>query len=861
MDESTAEYEATLLRLEEEQQRASTLAGVNTMLREQLDQATHANQTLSAELQRIKEEATCLRDVLERREAEWKNEEAAFNDYFTMEHGRLLALWRAVVACRRQFVEVRGQVEREIGSARVELSRISRVCQTACENFASNLRTMEARNMVTMEQEKNDKKKLEHELDELTRNCENIKQQTNGQLEQANQKITNLINQMSEMEKQLSDKDRTIDSLQRLRTGQTLCGRKEGADINDPSARALVEETQALYQTLRDISQSILNDEMIPSEALSGAENCHHQSRSRSPCYASNPKMVTGSFRNSRAGAYGRTGSPPPPINNTSACYWGDSALSAVQAAIHKRGLQVSELTAKLNNTKDQCDSMKHMLDDSENERRNLERQLMNMRAELDNMRREKEDMGREVKRITANIQTLDNERADLERSRSNTSEELKSLQSELERVQSAYNELRKSKDTLEGELTCVQRDAERYLRESERCQRCIDTLEERLSAEREEVANLRSALQKSKLEAEIRAKEFADIQDALSRAETRKAEYEAEIARLRSDEAALGEHLSKCQSKLEEVSNKRSILQSQLKNQEAEYNQLASDYRNADGDRSSLKEALIQMESQKNEVIYEKNSISQSLTISEAARERLEEEITSLNREKLEITEQVEKRRFNKEKGELSAKITALTRELNQTYDLLTASKKEHKKLDADYYEAKQQIMQLETKRDLLENELQEQNLKRENLLVELKRTQADLQHEIERGLQAREQASQALQKREDELQGAIRLSKEAAEKEISRLRNQLTECRQLSDKELRDLTMNHKEAIKSLMKQSEQDKQDFDNEEQERVTVHERLNKSLQQIQGLESEIERIKREASARHERDDIAKEHAN
>ena len=92
----------------------------------------------------------------------------------------------------------------------------------------------------------------------------------------------------------------------------------------------------------------------------------------------------------------------------------------------------------------------------------------------------------------------------------------------------------------------------------------------------------------------------------------------------------------------MEEVSNKKSILQSQLRNQEAEYNQLASDYRNADADRSSLKEELIQMETQKNELTYEKNSISQSLTMSEAARERLEEEITSLNREKLEITEQV---------------------------------------------------------------------------------------------------------------------------------------------------------------------------------------------------------------------------
>lgn len=72
----------------------------------------------------------------------------------------------------------------------------------------------------------------------------------------------------------------------------------------------------------------------------------------------------------------------------------------------------------------------------------------------------------------------------------------------------------------------------------------------------------------------------------------------------------------------------------------------------------------------------------------------------------------------MTKEKGELSTQVTALSRELNQTCDLLVASKKEHENLDADYYQAKQQIMQLETKRDLLENELQEQNLKRENLL-----------------------------------------------------------------------------------------------------------------------------------------------
>lgn len=118
------------------------------MLREQLDQTSQSNQTLVAESQRLREEASRFRELLERREAEWRNEEAAFNDYFTMEHGRLLTLWRAVVGCRRQFVEIKGQVEREISSARADIARMSRACQSACENFASNLRATEAKNEV-----------------------------------------------------------------------------------------------------------------------------------------------------------------------------------------------------------------------------------------------------------------------------------------------------------------------------------------------------------------------------------------------------------------------------------------------------------------------------------------------------------------------------------------------------------------------------------------------------------------------------------------------------------------------------------------------------------------------------------------
>ena len=73
------------------------------MLRDQLDQATSANAALTSDVQRLSLELQRTRDELDDREAEWRREEQVFNDYYTTEHARLLALWRQVVAFRRQF--------------------------------------------------------------------------------------------------------------------------------------------------------------------------------------------------------------------------------------------------------------------------------------------------------------------------------------------------------------------------------------------------------------------------------------------------------------------------------------------------------------------------------------------------------------------------------------------------------------------------------------------------------------------------------------------------------------------------------------------------------------------------------------
>lgn len=74
-DDGQYDTETLLMRIEEEQQKNLNINHINLTLREQLDQATNANQKLSQEIQKVNYEWVRLRDQLENREREWREEE------------------------------------------------------------------------------------------------------------------------------------------------------------------------------------------------------------------------------------------------------------------------------------------------------------------------------------------------------------------------------------------------------------------------------------------------------------------------------------------------------------------------------------------------------------------------------------------------------------------------------------------------------------------------------------------------------------------------------------------------------------------------------------------------------------------
>lgn len=74
-DGNEYDIESLLIKVEEEQQKNLNLNHINMTLREQLDQATIANQKLSQEIQKVNHEWIRLREQLENREREWREEE------------------------------------------------------------------------------------------------------------------------------------------------------------------------------------------------------------------------------------------------------------------------------------------------------------------------------------------------------------------------------------------------------------------------------------------------------------------------------------------------------------------------------------------------------------------------------------------------------------------------------------------------------------------------------------------------------------------------------------------------------------------------------------------------------------------
>ncbi|GCB82243.1 hypothetical protein scyTo_0021965, partial [Scyliorhinus torazame] len=165
-EEQVRSLENTLIRLEEEQQRCSSLAEVNTLLREQLNEANAANRALSEDLHKLTEDWTLAREELEVKEADWRHEEENYNTYLSGEHDRFLSLWKRSVNLRRQFVQMKTATDRDLAEGRANITRLASALQAACLGLGGSLREAEAGNTLSRVKEQARLENLQQEVRE-----------------------------------------------------------------------------------------------------------------------------------------------------------------------------------------------------------------------------------------------------------------------------------------------------------------------------------------------------------------------------------------------------------------------------------------------------------------------------------------------------------------------------------------------------------------------------------------------------------------------------------------------------------------------------------------------------------------------
>ncbi|KAL7060173.1 hypothetical protein AAHC03_09595 [Spirometra sp. Aus1] len=619
------------------------------MLRDQMDQAQVQNKFLASENAKLHDELVEIQHSCDRRAAQWQEDEASMNELISKQHDRLIGLWKEVSSVRRQVSELKVGLQDHVNEAKSEISQAMRSCSLAGEKLTNRLKGQIESLKHEVETEHADRMKLEQKVLDLTTELDAARLRFEDSASAHARELKDLNRQTESLQAELSDRDKALTCLQQLRTGQSRCatGLIVGShEIRDPANRALVEEMQTLHLAIRDIAQMILNEDSIYADTNApqvldcpGAGECR-RSRSRSPRYGSSPSPM----RISRAGAYGRTRSPPPgghTEGDVGSCYWGDSTLSAVYAALNRRSMQIAEASAKLQSAYSKLEEKDKQTADGEIERQALQNDILQLREEYSRLSQEKEKNQREADELRKSLDTMMQEKQRLERAKASLTENTNSLEADLTQVVAAKQELLDKKESLLSDLREARRDTERNARETERCKKCISSLEERLATCKEELAGANESLRLVRIEVESSRTEREELMKAAEKSARELLDAQAEIMKTRAELTDLSDRFFEERNKTEELLTKRSELIGQLKALEAELSGLLEDRHNLEKDRDGFRREVIRLQSEKNDLQGERTALRRALEMSEKTREATETELSQLSKANFGLTEQ----------------------------------------------------------------------------------------------------------------------------------------------------------------------------------------------------------------------------
>ncbi|KAG7207976.1 hypothetical protein KM043_009556 [Ampulex compressa] len=780
-EEQIHDLDTALKKLTDERRRCEKLLQLNTSLKDQLEESHQTNEALTNDLQKLSNDWDVLREELAIKEDEWKEEEQAFNEYYTSEHNRLLNLWRDVVSVKRLFAEMKSATERDISKMRNDIVSTFSDVATACNSTSFAMKIQARAQPVISQQMHEERQQVTYDL---------------------KTEIATLKQQYDAAQNEIRVKDDRINQLIRdVHALEERCGEAE-AEINH--AVRMQEDIEVLQSALRDIAHAVIKDaETREMESTQAPPHLHLSPTSSAPHRS--PK------RGTRA--------------NTIPAF-AESTISAVQAALHKYQLTIHELQVKLQTNKEQLQITRKQCDSAEENVQTLEGRVAELIAQLDAIRSQCSQLNQEKDMLQKGLDSIRVEKNILDKNRVEINSMMETLNADYEKLQKANIKLQKTCDNLEDEKLYLQSELSRVSKDAELREISFRSEEERCSKMREELLTLREELNKAYLNKDMLEQQKLETDGLISQIEKNKGDLELELERVLLEKSDVQEILVK----LEAVSNNheqdKRRLQEELKKVIEEKGKLATQCTDQHNDLGSLRKELLQAEQIRLDLESEKITLNEKIKFLEIEKEKVETELGQVTRERGDLSNQLSI--LARKKEALNEELMRIRQRLEQANEMNSRINRSLEDLVKDN-EEKQVLLETHEKEfQRLQEQLASMRSEKETLEGVLFDTQTNLETTHVKKTQLEKEQKELLIK-EESLKGQVtRLTKELenSEKHAQNIKHTLTQQSGNQEAEFQQIVSN-------LKKQSDDNiKKLHDEKEQVRLMLEKRLQQSVAQL-----------------------------
>ncbi|XP_039495545.1 rootletin isoform X1 [Drosophila santomea] len=867
-------------KLEEEHQRCEQILAQNGALRQQLEESNRTNEALTNDLQKLTNDWAGLRDELLIKEDEFKEEEQAFKDYYNSEHNRLLKMWREVVAVKRSFKEMQTAMKAEVAKMGQEINCVGKDISgsNATVAFAVQQAKRAADEELKQSQRSNDE--LQNQLATLKVQYESARHE----IMERDQRLLELMNQLKKLEDRCAQ-----------------------AESQAALASRYSDEIERLNNSMREIAQAVVQDaenadREADAEVTGGVMQHMHLTRDAA--------SVAGGAGSTAGGGGG--GGKSPRRNSTRASQaFAEGTISAVQAALHKYQLALHDMQVKFQNSSETLRSTKSQLETSEGTKQLLTTKMQQLTEKLDSSNSKLSELLQERESLQRGLDDIRVQKQQSEMGRADINSAFENLSSDYEKMQLNCGKLQKRIDSMEEDKKAVELEIQRILKDKNITELNLRSEEDRSSRLREETISLREELNRVSLNRDLLEQQRIESDNLINLLEKQKSDLEYDLDKLLLEKCDLQEkheklsnnscstsdELKSVQNCLQDAQEERKKLRIQSVDQCNEIGELKKELAILDKARLELEtdnlsagEKLKCLQLEKEKILQDlacvtrdRGDIHNQLTAMCRKKEALNEELMR-TRQRLEQTTETNSRlnrnleEMVKDVEEKQVVIDLHEKDTHRLNELLAALRSEKESLESVLFDTNTSLEATEERRSQLERDLQEALVREESLKNHVARLQKELEQCQRKAQETKTQLLNAARAAESDFNQKIAnlqaCAEEAAKRhgeEILQLRNALEkrmqqalqalqtakddEIEKLQERlatlqaHLESLVQQHEEA---LIRAESEKQQALLIAHRDKQAVAERLEAVSRDLKTEQESLDRSRREANARDEK---------